>query len=166
MLKREDENGLKARLTWHDANEACKELLHVIEHGDRSVFRRRWVTAITLLRSVGYVLRGADRELHPHLEQIIDAKWQEPKPPIFTYFIERARNLTVKQYRSGLFGRWEVSSPMSLEPIEPEEEIEDELVFMEEGFRGEPFEKLLRESLEWWNQYLYDIESHLEHVDG
>ena len=37
---------------------------------------------------------------------------------------------------------------------------------MEEGLRGEPLEKLLQESLEWWDQYLRDIESHLEHVDG
>ena len=145
-------------MAWEDACEACRELLEAVEIGDRIVFRRRWVAAVTLLRLIGHVLKEADRELHPNLRNLIDAKWQEPLPAIFNGFIKEARDLTIKEYRSNLFGQWNCDSPMSLEPLGKDDVSSRELVFMGDTFKGEHLQNLLIEALDWWDQYLAEIE--------
>src|SRR5690606_31195555 len=84
------------------------------ETSDLDVYRRRWVTVVTLLRAVGNVLESIDGErsrLHKH---VIAARWDEGKPEIFTRFIDATRSDTIKEYRSGALLLADTSvSPMS-----------------------------------------------------
>ena len=167
VFKRLDKNGLKARLVWQDANEAYTEVVSAASQGDRDLFRRRWVAAITLLRAVGHVLNGADKKLHPVLSPAITAFLDTTKnEPIFKDFINRARNLTVKEYRSSLYGRWDTSSPMSRQPVRSGEQVDSELVFQDGDSEDRNINDLFGEAMRWWDNVLNEFEQQLRETQA
>jgi len=69
-------------------------------------FRISWISVITLLRSVGYVLEKRDSKI-PQNKKAIEEKWKEinktkPEPKIFWEFIEKERNRFLKEYEHGI----------------------------------------------------------------
>jgi hypothetical protein len=162
-LKREDQNGLKARMVLKDTTDAYHDLLQAKQEGDRRLFRRRWVAAITLLRAVGHVLNGADKKLHPALAQPISQFFETTKgDPLFNDFIKNTRDLTVKEYRSGLFGVWGTDSPMAIEPVSETDVIGGELVFRGGKLDGKKLEVIFPRALSWWDKHLKILEAELE----
>lgn len=162
MLRRGNKNALKARMVWEDASDAYIELQRA---ANRTIFRRRWVAAITLLRAIGNVLIEADSKLHPELGGEIDSFKEESKDfPLYVDFIKGARDMTVKQYQSQLFGRWDTSSPLSIEPVRDDELTGIELVFRGGKLDGQALDKLFPEALNWWDTELRAIEDRLGEI--
>lgn len=162
MFSRPDKKTLKARIVWHDTREAYDEVEKAVSLGDRALFRRRWVAAITLLRAIGHVLNGADKKLHPTLAPAIAEFMNTTKEvPIFRDFIHKARNATVKEYRSSLYGKWDTSSPMSRQPVRSGEQIDSELVFRDDDADDKDLNDLFAEAMRWWDQVLKNFERQL-----
>ena len=89
-----------ARLVLDDCREALNELR---EDPTGSLWRRRYVACIALLRAVGHVLNNVDTKTSANHKAVIDARWQQqqntkPKPEVFWSFIENERNLLLKEY--------------------------------------------------------------------
>src|SRR5262249_38120102 len=91
----------KARVGLADCEDALADLG---ENPTGSAWRRHWVAAVVLLRTVGHVLEKVDADTNPKLKATIEAEWEKlkaskPNPTIFWEFIERQRNQIVKQYQ-------------------------------------------------------------------
>ncbi len=171
MLARDIKQKMKSRMVLDDVQAAFDELRQV--KTDRALFRRRWVTVITLLRTVGYVLGNVDRDRDPAHKEVIDDLWSQGKPPIFNDFIDRVRNLTVKEYRSRVFDIRHLSdNRMSIEAPGASamaatsndfgdfyEYLCDDLVFRDESFAQRPINDLIQEAIDWWDTYLSYIET-------
>jgi len=91
-----------ARLVLSDAKDAIAELppegTYPGPAMDEATIRRRWVAAIALLRAVGNVLKDVDSNQGVFMAEAIKRKWGEPKPEIFTAFIEQYRSAMLKRY--------------------------------------------------------------------
>ncbi len=85
--------------------EDCREALRYLKSGPRgNDWRRSWVTAVALLRTVGYVLYKVDSEQSPEMKETINEAWESWKEnpvenKIFFEFIEQERNNVLKEYR-------------------------------------------------------------------
>jgi hypothetical protein len=71
-------------------------------------FRVSWVALVSLLRTVGYVLKEVDSLRSSHLKQAIVAAWEdlkgtEPKPEIFWEFIDKDRHGVLHHYKVGVW---------------------------------------------------------------
>lgn len=93
--------------------QACKVLQDVIwvrerleTEEDATAWRIHWITCVTLLRSVGLVAHKVDGRTHPNLasacEQIFKTWKTGEEHKIFRDFIERQRNLILKEYETGM----------------------------------------------------------------
>jgi hypothetical protein len=82
----------------------CKGALE--EYSDQvlgSAWRRRWVLCVVLLRAVGHVLKKIDGKQSSELESAIDDWWKKLNEskgsnPLFWEFIDKERNLVLKEY--------------------------------------------------------------------
>jgi len=88
-----------ARLVLEDAKHAIDRHTDDLQGAD---FRISWIAIITLLRTVGHVLEKVDGKSEGKMRDVIRAKWAEPKPLIFTEFIEGERNRYIKNYELGV----------------------------------------------------------------
>jgi hypothetical protein len=86
--------------------EDCRGAVEEIGDGEGRAWRRRWVAAVVLVRTVGYVLGRIDVNISPAYKRAIDAAWNdlgrtEPQPAIFWEFIEAERNNIIHEYEVG-----------------------------------------------------------------
>lgn len=91
-----------ARLVLQDARGALDDLEDGVQG---STWRRRWITAVVLLRMVGHVLEKVDGKEH-EISSIIDLWWNDLKRnkkmhAIFWNFINEQRNNILKEYNLG-----------------------------------------------------------------
>jgi|SRR5665213_1043634 len=105
---------LMARTVLQDCRNAIYD--HSIKLQGES-FRISWVAIITLLRTVGHVLRKVDSQLSKDHKVVIDNHWQalnssKPEPKIFWGFIEQERNNVLKQYKFGVERWMQVPGPV------------------------------------------------------
>lgn len=142
---------LKAREVLSD----CKSLLEDLYKEQRSdLWRPRWAGLVALLRSVGHVLDKVDGENSPEARDVVDSAWQElnrrtPEPKIFWDFIEEERNNILKLYAFGPRGNITIhpGGPTTFE------------FFMRSGeFKGKDPLQLCGEAIEFWEEYLADID--------
>ena len=84
----------------------CEFALADFEASANTDFQRtRWVAVITLLRTVGYVLKDVDRPTAtPETQRRIDEAWErlnsgKPEPRIFHDFINAERHQAVHLYK-------------------------------------------------------------------
>ena len=151
---------LTSRLVLSDLSTAL-EMLEVEE--DMQKFRVMWIASVSLCRSVGQVLDKVDAKRSPTLGALIKRQWQEIKSKksenvIFHEFIEKERNLILKEYEVGFIsGKFLVTDNMSFI-----EELDEGLYSpIEEGFyAGEDCRDVLREAISWWDEKLSELESH------
>jgi hypothetical protein len=137
------------------------ELLEVEEIEEK--FRLLWVSAISLVRSVGHVLNKVDRKRSPKLEQEISKKYSSWKNnpeenKIFFEFIENERNSLLKEYEFGF-----LSSPIGIVVTSGNESFnigENLFLPMSEGiYTGEDCRDVLGDAIAWWKQQIHEIES-------
>src|SRR5262245_48794944 len=92
---------LAARQVLDDCRDALGDLADGVQG---PTFRRRWITALALLRAVGHVLDKIDSEKSHLYRESIRNWWKrlkstEPEPHIFWDFIDKERNMLLKEYR-------------------------------------------------------------------
>jgi hypothetical protein len=149
----------------------CEHALTDFEAGANTAFQRsRWVAVLTLLRTVGLVLKAVDRPIaDTATQQRIDAAWDrlkatKPEPRIFHDFIDGERTQVVHFYevRAGvnitvrpgpatfggmMFGAYGGGGATTFDYI------------MREGpFRGRDPLELSREAIAFWRDYLDAID--------
>ena len=135
------------------------------EEKDPQTFRICWVAAVSLCRAVGHVLEKVDTKLNPAIAPTVQTKWERIKKHdgenrIFHEFIERERNLILKQYEMSPDTE---TQPIALVGIDQLFTLE-RLLFcpLQDGpYQGEDCRDILAEAIEWWDAYLADIESTL-----
>ncbi len=144
-------------------------------------FRTSWVGVVTLLRTVGHVLRNVDAARSPHLKAAVDAGWDElvrtkPEPAIFWGFIVDERNQVLKQYRLGpkRIGRFGPVRPGSVNlgfdlggmrgkhgsaaRITGSPPLQVTSVMDNGPFIGKEEREVAAEAIRWWERYLEGVE--------
>mgnify|MGYP003593492023 CR=1 FL=1 len=91
-----------ARETLEDCRGALAELVDGIQGRD---WRRKWILAVVLLRSVGHVLDNVDGKRSSNYRMAIDSWWSKlkdsrPLPIIFWQLIDQERNSILKAYQT------------------------------------------------------------------
>jgi len=143
---------LRARLVLDDCRGAVTDLHDGLQGGD---WRRRWVTAVTLLRAVEHVLRKVDTRGDPKLRKAINDRWDQllaskPHPPIFWEFIVEERNLILKEYevRAGQGATVNLGTGTVI----------NHYLINDGPFKGREQREVLREAIAWWESYLAGVE--------
>lgn len=154
---------LRARLALTD----CEHALTDYEAGANTPFQRpRWVAAITLLRTVGLVLKDVDRPAADVATQgRMDAAWKQlkatkPEPRIFHDFIDAERynvvhlydpsarvNVTIRLGGVSTGGGSNLAGPAT-----------NEFVMWKGFFAGRDPRELYREAIAFWRTYLDAID--------
>lgn len=142
-----------AREVLEDCRGAVDEIVDGIQ--GRS-WRRRWVTAVVLLRTVGHVLEKVDVRISSEYRRAIDDAWAQlksskPNPEIFWQFIEAERNNIMKEYEVGA-GQ---GATVRLGQNKP---IEHHYLINSGPFAGRDQRVVLREAIAWWESYLDGID--------
>lgn len=141
---------LYARVVLNDCRDALTDLHDELQGGE---WRRRWAAAVGLLRTVGHVLDKVDGESGPQLRAAVDARWAaRKKSMIFSGFIEDERNRIVKKYAP------HAGQGITIPVSNPDQSVTS--YQMNEGpFAGRDPRDLIREAIEWWDEYLREIEA-------
>ena len=153
--------------------EDCRTALATIHDVQGSDWRWRWVAVVALLRSVGLVLYGTDREQGDDVwKQVIDKAWSQSKPPIFRDFIEEDRNNIIHEYRfragqsvrvfaSAVTARFGIGTvpDASPDPVPPPRSPEYGYPITEGPYKGRDQHDVATEAIAWWEQYLDAIEA-------
>jgi hypothetical protein len=151
----------------------CEAALDDLRTGATGLlWRTRWVAAVALLRTVGHVLDKVDGERNPELRAAITSAYAElkqtrPEPKIFWEFIEEERNNVLKIYQFG------VQQNVTVRPGAPwtnlgtgeSGSIGGGPTTYEHLVRGGPFagqdpRDVVGQAIEWWREYLDDIDRH------
>jgi hypothetical protein len=137
-----------ARRVLRDCHIAVQRYASVSGSADKRI---AWVTVVTLLRTVGHVLKKVDGARSLFLRAAIDEHWDKIllggiEHEIYHDFIERERNNILKEYRIG---------ESIVKPIKDDTAHEDSMVV---GSRLLPTEKVLHEALCWWESVLCRVE--------
>ena len=150
---------LKARQVLAD----CRKAHSLLDcESDPQNFRILFTAAVSLCRAVGHVLSKIDAAENPSIARQIEGLWKEVKTQrekhrIFHDFIERQRNLVLKEYEF-----LHVDSPQTVTIPSGEAFVLDDLLFcpVSDGeYAGVDCRDLLAEAIEWWETMLNVIES-------
>jgi hypothetical protein len=123
------------------------------------------VAAVTLLRTVGYVLDKVDSLSDPLLKQIIDKEWEKPKPTIFGKFIEAERNNIIHEYKF-MAGQGVTICPGIIhadlktghQTSGPSLPTLYHYTINEGPYKGRDQRELIQEAIDWWEEYLDRID--------
>lgn len=142
----------QARKVLADCNATITEIKDGIQ-GDE--WRRRWITVVVLLRTVGYVLKNVDATQSEKLKKIVDDKWKsihdtKPEPAIFWEFIEKERNNILKEYK---INAGQGITIVIGGPTHYHYTINSGL------FKGRDQLDVAQDAIEFWESYLDDIDS-------
>jgi hypothetical protein len=170
-----------ARIVLADCEEAMLDLID----SKQNSLRRRWFTAIGLLRAVGHVLDKVDAETSPAARVAVNAKYAELKagerdgrPAIFWQFIERERNNILKVYRFAVRGNLTIRMPpagaglaaapglppgsigITTDPLGAQytAPVFDILPLDDGPFIGRRPDDVLKEAIAFWKQYLDEVD--------
>ena len=116
-----------------------------------SLWRRRWVAALSLLRAVGHVLDKIDGQ-DPQLRSIIDASWSTKKrETIFSDFVKQERNQILKEYAPS------AGQSVTVRMGDPVDSVIS--YNMNNGsYAGRDPRDVVAEAIEWWDSYLDEID--------
>ena len=109
---------------------------------------------MALLRAVGHVLKEVDSKSSQALDRAINEKWQEPRPPIFTEFIDGYRAAILKRYEHPEIGFDKIMG--TLYP---------RLYLEYEGVPHASVGYLIEEAIRFWEQYLNDVDRRASSYD-
>lgn len=135
--------------------EECYASLEEIRDGVQGEeWKRRWLTTLTLLRSVGHVLDKVDGTRTPGLRKAIDDKWNaikstKPDPLIYWEFIEKERNQILKTSKSsgGQGVTVVIGGPVT-----------HHYTINSGPFKGREQRDVLKESIKFWVAYLDEVD--------
>lgn len=155
-----------------DALEDCWGALEELADGIQGrVWRRRWVTAVVLLRAVGHVLDKVDARRDDAYRRAIDLWWakmksSKPDPVIFWAFIDEERNFIVKEYRTragqGVAVRLsgvEINLRTGEQKIDPPLSRTYHYTINSGPFAGREQRELIAEAISWWETQLNNIDA-------
>lgn len=137
--------------------EDCRSAVEEIDHGVQGrAWRIRWVAAVVLLRTVGYVLAKIDSNLSPAYRSAIGEAWSQlnhskPQPAIFWEFVEAERNNIIHEYEIGA-GQG-VTVHLGQAKL-----VEHHYLVNTGPFAGRDQREVLREAIAWWEVYLDNID--------
>lgn len=156
-------DALAARRALRDAYRAKHELSAALSSNDLAIIRLRWITATTILRSVGYALRNIDASRSSDLKCAIDTAWNRWKANAFQHlifheFIEKERNNILKEYRASIF-----PSTSAKEKTEDAPKIYSSLLVGDRSYS--PLEAV-DASIRWWEAELSHIEAQAGNPDS
>jgi hypothetical protein len=164
---------MKSREVFEDCKVARDCFIQAVERGDYQQAKIMWFSCITLLRAIGHVLHKVDAKFfNSELKIELDRHFQcwKSSDPIFKDFIEKERNLILKEYDATV-------------EIKECEEVVDLIssdgfrLFSSDGFQlkarttlkslvkakgyceGESPISILNEAIEWWDENLVLFES-------
>ena len=168
-----------ARLVLEDANYALSQHLPTLQ---ANAFRVSWFSVVALLRAVGHVLQKVDggSDSSPAMRWAIEEKYRELKSSkshhkIYWEFIDTMRNDFLKEYKSGvkrtlpimIDGKpehvFDVGSGRGGFGLEggagmgPTSGFVSRII--EGTYAGRPEAEVAREAMDWWAQYLNDIDA-------
>ena len=114
-------------------------------------FNLFWILNVTLLRTIGHVLKNVDRKKDPVLRKIIDDKYQEwetdrNRHSVFWEFICKERNNILKNYEKGVVYHWDSMNTCWLANYKDGNEEYDTI-------------GCLYAAYEWWERQLKYIEN-------
>ena len=152
--------------------EDCKGALEDFKYGVQGgEWRRRWITSVVLLRTVGHVLSKVDALTDPVLEKIINAEWEKlqgskPEPRIFWEFIDQERNNILKEYQISAGQGVTIRLGTLHLNLKTGEQTHGESLptlyhyTINSGYyKGKQQKDVLNEAIEWWDKYLANIET-------
>jgi hypothetical protein len=162
---------VRARLVLED----CKLALELLENEtDLRRWRLHWVSAIALIRAVGHVLDKVDGKSKKvkDASRAAYARWtgNAAEHEIFREFIERERNIILKEYDFNLHPGEEVpvAIPVTLKRLSDGAIVQAATVFpldnniyrpLLDGVReGDDARDVLSDAIEWWERELAAIE--------
>ncbi len=143
---------LAARQVLEDCKEAANDIDGKVQG---SAWRRRYVVAVVLLRTVGYVLGRIACE-NTKYKAAIKNEWAElnkskPDPPIFWEFIDKVRNNIVHEY----IIHAEQGATVFIGQNKP---TENHYTINDGYYKGYDQRDLLKEAIEWWEAYIDRID--------
>lgn len=150
---------LNARKAWEDLRLAASMLEDEV---DPNRFRVLWVACITLARAIGHVLDKNDGMDVKRLANELYNEWTSPnsKESIFTDFINKDRNLLLKEYSFNYAddGLVLVADDLVVSAIDGDlyKPIEDS------EYAGQDCRDVLNDAIEWWDRQLSIIEAALQ----
>lgn len=137
--------------------EDCRGAVDEIGGGVQGrAWRRRWVAAVVLLRSVGYVLAAVDSRIGAKYKSAIDRAWTElnrtkPNPAIFWSFIDVERHNIIHEYEVGAGQGVTVH-------VGQNKPTEHHYLITTGPFTGQDQRDVLRQAIAWWEAYLDAID--------
>lgn len=130
----------------------CYRVRTRLAKADSAVDKRLgWILAVTLLRSVGHVLKNIDSKRSPYLAHAIRSAYQSWKVKyamhlIFHEFIENERNAVIKEYRIAPAVTAAAESATGLPG------------FVLVGDQALTPDSVIGRGIRWWEDQLYSIE--------
>jgi hypothetical protein len=137
--------------------EDCRGAIDEIGGGIQGrAWRRRWVAAVVLLRTVGYVLGKIDINISQKYKHAIEVAWgqlnqSKPQPEIFWEFIEVERNNIIHEYEVG-------AGQGATVHLGQDKPTEHHYLVNTGPFAGRDQRDVLREAIAWWETYLDGID--------
>jgi hypothetical protein len=143
-----------ARAVLEDCRGALAELVDGLQGG---AWRRRWITAVVLLRAVGHILDKIDSRSAKYARPIA-AAWSslngsKPAPTIFWAFIESERNNILKEYELSA-GQGATVGPLGAS----KPTVTHHYLINSGPFAGRDQRDVVREAIAWWEAYLDAID--------
>lgn len=158
-----------------DCKFACWELANAEEKNDIQIIKLRWFTCLALLRSIGHIIDKADKENNKKYKHIFEDYHRKKKnDDIFKNFIEKERNLILKEYIDYIKEeKKEVVESFTLVDEEGNcivDENGNRLVSepcnlvtkyfnKSDGFaKGKLLHQIVEMGIEWWENYIKELE--------
>jgi hypothetical protein len=140
----------------------CEHALADFEASANTVFQRsRWIAVITLLRTVGFVLKDVDRPTATAERRLrIDAAWArlkstKPEPRIFHEFIDAERSQAVHLYKV------RAAVNITVRPGgggSPSGQTTCDFMMTKGPFAGQDPRELCKRAIAFWRDYLDGID--------
>jgi hypothetical protein len=140
-----------------DVLEDCRGVVDEIGGGVQGrAWRRRYITAVVLLRTVGYVLAKVDAKFSIAHKNAIDNAWVDlqrtrPQPEIFWSFIDSERQNIIHEYEIG-------AGQGATVHLGQEKPTELHYTLTTGPFAGRDQHAVLCLAIDWWEQYLSGID--------
>ena len=159
-----------ARQVLADCRGALEEFADGVEG---PAWRRRWITAVVLLRTVGYVLKNVDgASTDKHKAEIsrfwANLKSTKPNPAIFWRFIEEERNTIVHEYQTNagqgvtVQGRvFEINVRTRKQKVDPPKPPVYHYTMNAGYYKDRDQRELIAEAIRWWEAELDALDSAL-----
>ncbi len=151
--------------------EDCKGALDDLKDGIRgSLWRRRWITAVVLLRTVGYVLDKVDSTSSPKHKAIIEKEWSalkemNPESQIFREFIDIERHNIIHEYQINAVQNTTIRTGTAHWNLKTGGQYSDpplptlyHYTISSGPYKGRDQRELVKEAIDWWEKYLDNID--------